>query len=234
MIASRAIAFHATPCGCSACVLAIATTASTWSGIPDRPLERLHPAERAAGDGGEPLDPELVEERALGPHHVRDGDHREVRAVRPSRRGVGRRRSRRSAAAAEQIRGDRRSSDRCRTPCRGRSSRPTSRGPCPRSPSRSSAPKPSRVLSPGGLLEKPAAWASPLSAWQTRITLSRARRERAVGLVGDADRVQFPAAVERHGIRQIEIAASRPLRPSRRARRRGAQSCSPFAGVTDV
>ena len=34
MIASRAIAFHATPWGCSACVLAIATTASTWSGIP--------------------------------------------------------------------------------------------------------------------------------------------------------------------------------------------------------
>ena len=32
MIASRAIAFQATPCGCRACVLAIATTASTWSG----------------------------------------------------------------------------------------------------------------------------------------------------------------------------------------------------------
>ena len=32
MIDSRAIAFQATPCGCRACVLAIATTASTWSG----------------------------------------------------------------------------------------------------------------------------------------------------------------------------------------------------------
>jgi hypothetical protein len=32
MIASRAIEFQATPCGCSACVLAIATTASTASG----------------------------------------------------------------------------------------------------------------------------------------------------------------------------------------------------------
>ena len=32
MIASRAIAFQATPCGWSACVLAMATTASTSSG----------------------------------------------------------------------------------------------------------------------------------------------------------------------------------------------------------
>ena len=32
MIALRAIAFHATPCGCSAAVLAIATIASTRSG----------------------------------------------------------------------------------------------------------------------------------------------------------------------------------------------------------
>ena len=29
MMALRAIAFHATPCGCNACVLAIATIAST-------------------------------------------------------------------------------------------------------------------------------------------------------------------------------------------------------------
>ena len=57
-------------------------------GEQDRPLERLHAPERAPGHRREPLDPELVQERALGSHHVRDGDHREVRAVRPPGRRV--------------------------------------------------------------------------------------------------------------------------------------------------
>src|SRR5499426_3714908 len=43
----------------------------------------------------------------------------------------------------------------------------------PAEPSRSSAPNPSRVLTSGGVFEKPAAWASPLSAWHTRTALSR-------------------------------------------------------------
>ena len=47
-------------------------------GEHDRPLERLHPTERAARHRREPLDPERIQERALGPDHVRDGDHREV------------------------------------------------------------------------------------------------------------------------------------------------------------
>ena len=58
-------------------------------GIRDRPLEGLHPAERTAGHGGEPLDPERVEEQALGSHHVGDGDHREGETVRLSGCGVG-------------------------------------------------------------------------------------------------------------------------------------------------
>ena len=62
---------------------------------------------------------------------------------------------------------------------------------------------------------KPAAWASPLSAWQTRIDVVALRRERAVGLVGDANGVQLPPAVERHRRRQVEVAASRRCRPSR-------------------
>ena len=40
-------------------------------------------------------------------------------------------------------------------------------------PSRSSAANPSRVLSSDRRRREPAAWASPLSAWQTRMTLSR-------------------------------------------------------------
>ena len=43
----------------------------------------------------------------------------------------------------------------------------------PATPSRSVAPNPSRVLSSDGVFAKPAAWASPLSAWHTRMTLSR-------------------------------------------------------------
>ena len=85
MIASRAIAFQATPCGCRAWVLAIDHDRVDLVGVADRPLERLHPAERPAGDGGQPLDAEHVEEGALGAHHVGDGDDREVRAVRPCR-----------------------------------------------------------------------------------------------------------------------------------------------------
>src|SRR5690242_10631031 len=45
--------------------------------------------------------------------------------------------------------------------------------PRPAEPSRSSAANPSRVPSGGAVLATPAAWASPLSAGQTRITLSR-------------------------------------------------------------
>ncbi len=71
-----------------------------------RPFQCLHPAERAAGHRREPLDAELVEERALGPHHVRDGDHGEVRPVRLARRRVDRGRPGRAAAAAEQVRGN--------------------------------------------------------------------------------------------------------------------------------
>ncbi len=44
----------------------------------------------------------------------------------------------------------------------------------PAEPSRSSAANPSRVLASSGASATPAAWASPLSAWQTSITLSRA------------------------------------------------------------
>src|SRR5687768_18583970 len=46
--------------------------------------------------------------------------------------------------------------------------------PRPAVPSRSSAANPSLVLSAGAVFAKPAACASPLSAWHTRITLSRA------------------------------------------------------------
>src|ERR1700755_1555732 len=55
----------------------------------------------------------------------------------------------------------------------GRLTPPPQPSPLPAVPSRSVAANPSRVLSSGGVLAKPAAWASPLSAWHTRMTLSR-------------------------------------------------------------
>ena len=108
--------------------------------------------------------------------------------------------------------------------------------PLPAEPSRSSAPNPSRVLCSAASFEKPAAWASPLSAWQTRITLSRCGRERAVGLVRHADRVQLPPAVEPHRVRQVEVlrldGADRAGRRRRGCRHRCVQ-CS-LGGVADV
>ena len=85
MIALRAIAFHATPCGCERVRAGDGDDRIDLVGIAHRPLERLHAAERSAGDGGEARDAELVEEGALGAHHVGDGDHGKVGAVRAGR-----------------------------------------------------------------------------------------------------------------------------------------------------
>ena len=194
------------------------------------------PAERAAGHRREPLDPELVEERALGSHHVRDGDHREVRAVRPAGRRVERRRPRRPAAAAEQVRGDdevavgveRLAGADHPVPPAEPLARPRRRGPRRRSRRGCSAPPAS--------FEKPAAWASPLSAWQTRITLSRARRERR----RRSRRRRGPGAAPARSRAAPGSAgrdtASRPFRPSRRRAPRLRRGRGHFVlrGVTDV
>src|SRR5688572_17561776 len=39
-------------------------------GVRDRPLERLHAAERASGDGAQPGYPQLAQERKIGRAHV--------------------------------------------------------------------------------------------------------------------------------------------------------------------
>ena len=46
-----------------------------------RPLERLHPAHRAAHRAQQLVDAEMVDQRELDAHHVADGHHRETQAV---------------------------------------------------------------------------------------------------------------------------------------------------------
>ena len=80
-MAFRAMAFHATPWGRSAWVLAMTTIASDLIGVQHGPFERLHAAKRSAGDGGEPRDADLVQERPFRADHVGDGDDRKIQSV---------------------------------------------------------------------------------------------------------------------------------------------------------
>ena len=149
-------------------------------------------------------------------HHVGDGDHREVDAVRPAGRRVDRRRSGGAAAPAEQVGRDHEvaigverlaGADHAVPPAEALAAR------CRRDRRRRSRRACSRPAARGA---KPAAWASPLSAWQTRMTLSRAGGERAVGFVGDADRMERRARTRAAADPAGRGTASRPCRPSRR------------------
>ena len=237
MIDSRAMAFHATPCGCSACVLAIGTIGVDLIGEQHRPLERLHAAERAPGDRREPFDAELVEERALGPHHVGDGDHREVRAVRAAGRRVDRRRARRAAAAAEQVRGD-------DVVAVG-----VERLARPDHPVPPAEPLAGRAVAVGGAEPVPRALRGRRLRDARRVGVAAERvahqdhvvpprRQGAVGLVGDADRVQLPPAVECAPVAAGRGTGFRQRRPSRPRASRLALPwgyvSSPMSGVLSI
>ena len=185
-------------------MLAIATTASTWLGKQDRPLQRLHAAERAAGHRREPFDPEHVKERALGPHHVGDGDHGEVRPVRLARRRVDRRRPRRAAAAAEQVRGD--DEEAVGVECLARADHPVP--PAQRLAGRAVAilgPEPVARALAGRRLREAGGVGVAAEGMAYQDDVVALRREGAVGFVRHANRVQFPAAVEPHRLRQVEV-----------------------------
>ena len=72
----------------------------------ERPLQRLHPAQRAADRGVQALDAEVAQQRAVDRVEVADRDEGEVQPVRLARRGIGRRRSGGALAAAEQVGAD--------------------------------------------------------------------------------------------------------------------------------
>src|SRR5262249_29393411 len=71
--------------------------------VPDRPLERLHPAERAAAGRQDPPDAEVVEDELLGPDHVADRHDREVDVVATAAARLDRARPGRAAAGAEHL-----------------------------------------------------------------------------------------------------------------------------------
>ena len=168
-------------------------------------------------------------------HHVRDGDHREVQTVRPSCRRVDRRRPRGPAAAAEQVRGD--DEVPIRVECLAGADHPVP-------PAEPLAGRAVAVVGPepvaGALLCRLLREAGRVGVTAERVAdqdhVVPLGRERAVGLVGDADRVELLSAVEPHRVRQVEklrLDGSDRACRQRRGCRRG-RGHSSLRGVTDV
>src|ERR1700722_276913 len=172
MIDSRAIAFQAMPWGWRAWVLAMAPTASTWSGYRiDHSNACIPPSEPPATAASRSIPIASRNARSVrtmsatvmtgksGPYGwpvAGSGDDGPVVPRQPPSRLVA---TTKKLSVSNALPGP-------IIP----SHQPS---PLPAAPSRASAANPSRVLSPVGVLAKPAAWASPLSAWHTRMTLSR-------------------------------------------------------------
>jgi hypothetical protein len=74
--------------------------------VAERPLQRLHAAERAADDHPDSADPQHLGERMLDADHVADGDRRERAKVGLSRRRIERRRPGGAVTAPEDVRAD--------------------------------------------------------------------------------------------------------------------------------
>ena len=74
--------------------------------VIDTPAQHLHAAHRAADDRQQPGDAQVVDEFLLGADHVADGHHREAEAVGAAGGRVDRRRAGAAGAAAEDVRAD--------------------------------------------------------------------------------------------------------------------------------
>ena len=110
--------------------------------VRQRPLQRLIPTKRAARHRQKPLDAEVPQQLALRRHHIAHRHQREARTVRLARRW-GPLRPGQSSLGSSLPRSSRsQNTCACRTPCPGRSCRPTSPGrpsarcPCRRRPCR--------------------------------------------------------------------------------------------------
>ena len=194
-MASRAIAFQATPGGCRAWVLAIATTESTCSGNRTPHPCRMPPNAPSATAASRSTP--RTSRRRVGPHHVRDRDHREVRAIWPPRCRIGR---------APPVVPRQPPSRFVETTKKWSVSNALpgpiipSHQPSPLAavPSRSSAANPSRVLSSVEVCEIPGSVGVAAQRVADQDHVVPLGGEGAVGLVRDADRVQLSTAVERH------------------------------------
>ena len=183
--------------------------------IQDGPFERLHAAQRSTGDGGEPRDPDLVEECAFGPHHVGDCDHRKVGSVRFAGCGVHGRWAGRPPASTEKIRAD-------HEKLIGIEGFTGTDHAVP--PAEAAAGIAVAILGgepvPGALLRRrlrePGCVRIAAQCVADENHVVARRRQCAVRLVGDADRMQRSSAVEREGFREIE-----KLRVDRADRARG-------------
>ena len=171
--------------------------------VQHRPLQRLHAAERAARHRGQPLDAELVEEGALGPHHVGHGDHREVRPVGPAGGRVVRRGPGGAAAAAEQVGRD----DVVAAGVEGLA-RPDHPVPPAEALARGAVAVGRGEAVAGALGRRRGGDPGRVGVAAERVAdqddVVPRGRQRAVGLVGHPDRVDLPAAVELDRGRQVE------------------------------
>ena len=106
MIACRPTSWNAMFCAEWRVAQAIGSAAEHALRIARRPLQHLHAAHRTARDREQRLDAEMIEQHGLRPHHVADGDDREVEAPGLAGLRIGRGRAGRAHAAADHIRAD--------------------------------------------------------------------------------------------------------------------------------
>ncbi len=168
-----------------------------------RPFERLHAAERSAGDGAHPHDAKLAQQRPFDADHVGNGNDRKVGTVRTAGLGVHRRRTGRPTTAAEKVRADHEKAF----------------GVERLAGTDHAVPPAEPAALPGIALFS----AEPVSRagldWRPRETrrvgvaaqgmadehdVIARRRQRAVGLVRDPDAAQFPAAVQQQRLGEVE------------------------------
>ena len=187
MMAWRPTSLKAMACALSRAVDGHGELAPRELGKLDREEQRGHPAHRAADDGVELRDSQVVEQELLRVHHVADGDERELRAV-----GRGRSRDRSSSGPVEPWQPP---STLAQTTKKRRVS--------------TALPGPIRLFHQPGLASasecQPAQWWSPLSAWQMRTALSRVALSGAVGLVAQREARDHLAALEGEGPRVGEV-----------------------------
>ena len=74
--------------------------------IRHRPFQRLHASHRPARNRQQLLNPQIIDQHLLQPHHVGDGHHRKRHRPRLARLRIDRRRPRRAAAPAQNVGAD--------------------------------------------------------------------------------------------------------------------------------